>query len=63
MVEKVVIKIEKLLKRKDITVLIWIAVSNALIAALSYITANPDLYDPKYVGLANVILVSVLKRK
>jgi hypothetical protein len=53
---------KELLKRKDVTVLIWVAVSNGLVAGLSYITANPDLYDPRWVGLANVILVSVLKR-
>ena len=52
----------KLLKRKDVTVLIWVAVSNGIMAALSFMVANPDLYDPKWVGLINVILVSVLKR-
>lgn len=53
---------KELLKRKDITVLIWVAISNGIVAGLSYITQNPDIYDPKWVGLANVLLVSVLKR-
>lgn len=60
-------KLKKVLKevltRKDVTVLLWVVVSNGIIAGLSLIASNPDLYDPKWVGLANVILVSVLKRE
>ena len=55
--------LKTILSRKDVGVLIWIMVSNAIMAGLSYITTNPDLYDPKWVGLANILLVSVLKKE
>lgn len=52
----------RLRERKDITVLLWVAASNAIIAVLSYVIGNPDLYSPVVVGLANILLVSFFKR-
>jgi len=62
-VKKVIKFLRGLSERKDLTVLVYVAFTNALVAVASYVTANPDIYHPAIVGMANVLLVSVLKRK
>ena len=42
---------------KSSRVALWLIVANMVVAGLSFVVQNPDLYDPKWVSLANVLLV------
>ena len=45
---------------KGSRVLVWLVVANAGVAGLSFVANNPELYDPKLVSLANLLLVLVI---
>ena len=43
--------------QKGYKTLLWVILANVVMAVLSYITNNKELFNPQWVGLANVILV------
>ncbi len=44
---------------KGIKVLVWAGFSAVVVAVLSGVTNNPDLFSPQWVVVANVLLVAV----
>lgn len=44
---------------KGIKTLLWVVVTNVVVAVLTTLVNKPDLYNPTVVSLANVLLVLV----
>lgn len=44
---------------KTVKTLLWIAVTNAIVAVLTYVTDHPELYTVTTVSSANILLVLI----
>lgn len=44
---------------KAVKTIVWVAVSAAVTALISYFSSNPSVFNPVIVGVVNVVLVAL----